>query len=140
MKLTATNFLIATALLVLADNDCEAQRMRPASTAGISVAHIALADTILVHSSTPRDTFLGPDKVKHFFMSAFIESVGFAGMEAVGANRGASIVTAAAVTAAAGIGREVHDKITKKLFSLGDLAWDGVGIGSALLLISHTQR
>jgi hypothetical protein len=71
-------------------------------------------------------------------MSAFVESVGFGGMEALGASRGASIGAATVVTAAAGVGREVHDKITKNLFSLGDLLWDGLGIASALLLISHT--
>jgi hypothetical protein len=130
---------IAAALVLVASSDCNAQQIGRAM-AGIHLPVGIVGDSTPVHSPTPRDTFLGPDKVKHFFISAFIESVGFAGMEAAGANRSPSIVAATAVGAAAGIAREIHDKITKKLFSFGDLAWDGVGIASALLLISHTQR
>ncbi len=129
----------AIGLLMVATSDCKAQETARLST-GVQPRESLLSDSVPVHSLTPRDTFLGPDKVKHFFMSAFIESFGFAGMEAVGASRGASIGTATGVTAAAGIGREIHDKITKNLFSFGDLAWDAIGTGAALLLISHTQR
>jgi hypothetical protein len=128
---------IAAVLVALAHKDCEAQGPGAALVVGIQTP-AAPTDTAFVHNLKPKDTFLGPDKVKHFFMSAFVESVGFAGMEAVGGSRGTSIGTATAVSAAAGIGREVHDKITKNLFSLGDLLWDGLGIAAALLLISHT--
>jgi hypothetical protein len=84
------------------------------------------------------DTFLGPDKVKHFLLSGFIEAVGFSGLELAGADRHASLVTATAVTAAAGIGREIHDLKTKGLFSLGDLTWDALGTGAALLMLKKT--
>jgi len=127
-------------MLVLVGNDCKAQQVPSVAVLGVRAPQTPLSDSVPVHSLTPKDTFLGPDKVKHFFMSAFIESVGFGGMQAVGASRSASIGAATAVTVAAGIGREIHDKITKNLFSLGDLTWDGLGIASALLLISHTQR
>jgi Predicted periplasmic lipoprotein (DUF2279). len=140
MKSFLTGVAIAAGLLVISGNDCEAQRIGSPPGVGISVSPSVLDDSVPVHSMTPRDTFLGPDKVKHFFMSAFIESFGFAGMEWVGASRGAAIGTATAITAAAGVGREIHDKITKKLFSFGDLTWDAIGTGAALLLVSHTQR
>src|ERR1019366_9355149 len=87
-----------------------------------------------------QDTYLGPDKVKHFLLSAFIEAVGFSGMRKVGASRGTSLAVATAATAATGVGKEIHDGITKGLFSFGDLTWDAVGIGAGLLLISHSQR
>jgi uncharacterized protein YfiM (DUF2279 family) len=140
MRSIAKTVAILTALLALARNDCEAQRVNSPIVLGISVTPAVSPDSIPPDSLTPRDTFLGPDKVKHFFMSAFVESIGFAGMEAVGASRESSIGTATAVTAAAGIGREIHDRITKHLFSFGDLAWDALGTGAALLMISHTQR
>ena len=86
------------------------------------------------------ETWLGADKVKHFFISAFIESLGFGGLLAVGADRGTARGGALGITAAAGVGREVHDRRTKGEFSLGDLAWDAAGAGAALLLLSRTQR
>ncbi|MEO5904245.1 MAG: hypothetical protein ABIQ55_09560, partial [Gemmatimonadaceae bacterium] len=86
------------------------------------------------------DTFVGSDKVKHFLISGFVETVGFSAMQLAGAGRATSLLAATAVGAATGVGRELHDRGTKGLFSLGDLAWDGLGIGAALLLISHTQR
>jgi len=88
----------------------------------------------------PPDTFLGPDKPKHFLLSGFIEAVGFSALQFAGASRGASIAGATSLVVATGIGREIHDGRTKGLFSLGDLLWDALGAGSALLLISHTQR
>jgi Predicted periplasmic lipoprotein (DUF2279). len=140
MTRLAMSLAVGAALLAVAGNDCKAQRIGSSAVVGVSIDPGAWADSVRVHSLKPKDTFLGPDKVKHFFMSAFIESVAFGGMEAAGASRSASIGTASALTAAAGIGREIHDKITKNLFSFGDLAWDTIGTGAALLLISHTQR
>jgi uncharacterized protein YfiM (DUF2279 family) len=140
MRRFAECLAIATALLVLAGNDCKAQQVPSVAVLGVRAPQTSASDSVPVHSLTPKDTFLGPDKVKHFFMSAFIESVGFGGMQAVGGSRSASIGAATAVTVAAGVGREIHDKITKNLFSFGDLTWDAIGTGAALLLISHTQR
>ena len=64
-------------------------------------------------------------------MSAFIESMTFSGLQAAGASRNTAFAGAIGTTAAFGIGREIHDKKTKGLFSLGDLTWDGVGTGAA---------
>ncbi len=97
-------------------------------------------DSIPLGHPPVADTFLGSDKVKHFLMSGFVEAIGFSAMQFAGASRGSSIGVASAATVAAGIGREVHDGRTKGLFSIGDLTWDALGLGSALLLISHTQR
>lgn len=127
-------------MLAVAGHDCQAQRIDLPVASGLRAPRPVSVDSIPVHSVTPRDTFLGPDKVKHFFMSAFIESAGFGGMQAIGVSRTTSIEAATAVTVAAGIGREIHDGITKHLFSFGDLTWDAIGTGAALLLISHTQR
>ncbi|MEP6507630.1 MAG: hypothetical protein ABJC63_05340 [Gemmatimonadales bacterium] len=98
------------------------------------------ADSIPAGHPPVADTFLGSDKVKHFLISGFVEAIGFSAMQFAGARRGSSIAVASVATVAAGVGREVHDGRTKGLFSLGDLAWDALGLGSALLLIAHTQR
>jgi len=90
-----------------------------------------------VHRAEP---WFGADKLKHFFISAFIESLGFGGLQAVGADRGAALGGALGITAVAGVGREVHDRRTKGEFSLADLAWDAAGAGVALLVLSRTQR
>lgn len=98
------------------------------------------ADSIPTGHPPVPDSFVGSDKVKHFLMSGFLEALGFGAMQFTGASRASSIGVASAATVAAGIGREVHDGRTKGLFSFGDLTWDALGLGSALLLISHTQR
>ena len=92
------------------------------------------------HSTKPKDSAFGPDKVKHFLIAGFVESVTFAGLQAAGANRSAARSGAMAAVAGASIGREIHDKKTKGLFSIGDLVWDALGAGAALLLINKTQK
>jgi len=86
------------------------------------------------------DSWFGPDKVKHFFISAFIESLAFSGLQATGASRSAAFAGAVATTAAFAFGREVHDKRTKGIFSIPDLTWDAAGGGAALLVLRSTQR
>jgi putative lipoprotein len=90
--------------------------------------------------SRPRDSWFGADKVKHFLMSAFIESLTFSGLQAAGAHRNASFAGAIGATAAFGIGKEIHDKQRGEPFSLHDIAWDAAGGGSAFLMLRHTQR
>jgi uncharacterized protein YfiM (DUF2279 family) len=87
-----------------------------------------------------RDTWLGSDKVKHFFLAGFIESMTFGVLQAAGANRHAAFNGAIGAAAIASIGKEVHDKKTKGLFSLGDLTWDALGAGAAGLVLRKTQR
>ena len=93
-----------------------------------------------VFKRAARDSWFGPDKVKHFFISALIESVTFSGLQATGASRGSAFAGAIATTAAFGIAREIHDKRTKGLFSVPDLTWDAAGGGAALLVLRSTQR
>ncbi len=87
-----------------------------------------------------RESWLGPDKFQHFFMSAFIESLFFSGLQAIGASRNTAFAGANATTAAFGIGKELHDKRTTGLFSFGDLTWDALGGGSAAALLLHTEH
>jgi len=90
--------------------------------------------------SPSRDSWFGSDKLKHFLMSAFIESLTFSGLQAAGAHRNASFAGAIGVTSVFGIGKEIHDKRRGEPFSLHDIAWDAAGGGSAFLMLRHTQH
>lgn len=92
------------------------------------------------HSSKPKDAAFGPDKVKHFLIAGFVESVTFAGLQASGANRNTARSAALAAVVGASIGREIHDKRRKGLFSIPDLVWDALGAGAALLIVNKTQK
>jgi putative lipoprotein len=87
-----------------------------------------------------RDSWFGVDKIKHFFMSAFIESMTFSGLQAAGANRNAAFAGAISATAALGVAKEMHDKKTKGVFSFRDLTWDGLGATAGLVMLKSTQR
>ncbi len=97
----------------------------------------AVPKHVVVHTTEP---FFGPDKVKHFFVSAFIESASFGALQAAGADRDLALAGALGATAAAGVGREIYDRRTKGEFSIRDLGWDAAGAAAALLILTRTQR
>ena len=123
--------ILATALLT-PSSVCMAQR-----STSLGLRSTAATDSV---ASAPHDSFRGPDKVKHFLMSGFIEAVGFSALQAINVNRSVSVGAATAATLGIGLARELHDKRVTGLFSVGDLTWDTLGTGAALLVISHTQR
>lgn len=92
------------------------------------------------NSAKPREAAFGPDKVKHFLIAGFVESVTFAGLQASGTNRNAARSGAVAAVVSASIGRELYDRKTKGVFSISDLVWDALGAGAALLVINKTQK
>jgi uncharacterized protein YfiM (DUF2279 family) len=87
-----------------------------------------------------RDSWFGPDKVKHFFMSAFLQSVTYSALRAADAGHRASLAGATAATAGFSLGKELHDRRTIGEFSVRDLIWDGAGAGAATLLLVRTRR
>ena len=88
-----------------------------------------------------RDTWFGPDKIKHFFMSAFIESVTYSALQAARVNHRPALGGAIGVTMAVGIGREIHDKRTPgNILSVRDLTWDAVGATAGAVLLAQTRR
>lgn len=87
-----------------------------------------------------RDGWFGPDKLQHFFVSAFVQSAGYGVLRRAGADSGPAIAGASAVTAVVGVGKEIHDRRTKREFSARDLAWDAAGAGSASVLLVRTVR
>lgn len=86
------------------------------------------------------DSWFGVDKVKHFFMGAFVQSVAYSAIRASGGNHDASLAGAAGVTAGVSIGKELWDAHSGGTPSVRDLAWDAAGAGSATLMLRRSVR
>lgn len=110
----------------------------PPGAAPLAITHEPV--TLKTPKRVSQESWSGPDKIKHFFISAFIESLTFSGLQATGASRNTAFAGAIVTTAAFGIGREVHDKRTKGIFSIPDLGWNAAGAGAAALVLRSTQR
>jgi uncharacterized protein YfiM (DUF2279 family) len=96
---------------------------------------------VYAQAAVVRDSWFSPDKIKHFFMSAFIESVTYSALQAARVNHRTALGGAIGVTMAVGVGREIHDKRTPgNIFSVRDLTWDAVGVTAGAVLLSQTRR
>lgn len=102
------------------------------------IAEVALA--LALAASPPDDHWFGPDKLKHFFVAAFTQSVTYSALQASRARHDQALVAAWAVTAAMSVAKEAHDRRTTGLFSVRDLVWDAAGAGVATVLIGRAQR
>jgi putative lipoprotein len=96
--------------------------------------------TATAQERPPRDHWFGADKLKHFFMSAFIESLTFSGLQAIGANRNTAFAGAVSATAGFAVGKEFWDRRVTGLFSYRDLVWDTAGAGAGLLVLRNTRK
>jgi uncharacterized protein YfiM (DUF2279 family) len=82
---------------------------------------------------------VGTDKVKHFFLAAFVQGVAHSGARATGAGARSSLGLAGVVTSVVSVGKEWHDRRTTG-FSARDLVWDAAGAGTMTLLLRRTAR
>ena len=99
------------------------------------------ANLVFAQTAVVRDSWFGFDKIKHFFMSAFIESVAFSGLQATGVDRRTAFAGGIGAAAAFSIGREIHDRrVPGNHFSYRDLTWDAVGATAGAVLLRHTTR
>jgi len=85
------------------------------------------------------DSWFGPDKAKHFFMAAFVESAAFSGFRLTGLHRTPALNTAIGVAAGVSVGKEVYDRFSGGDASFKDLAWDGAGMAAAGALLHQTK-
>jgi uncharacterized protein YfiM (DUF2279 family) len=100
------------------------------------IARLALAVTL----GHPGDAWFGPDKMKHFFVAAFTQSVSYSLLQAAGVKHDRALAGAWAVTATVSVAKEVYDRRSYGLFSVRDLAWDAAGAGVATLIIRRSVR
>ena len=101
---------------------------------------VALPALLLSISLSARDPWFGIDKVKHFFMTAFVQSVSYSTLRLTNADHRSSMLGASAVSAGFGIGKEILDRRRGGVFSTRDLVWDAAGATSAAALLSQTRR
>ena len=86
------------------------------------------------------DGWFGADKLKHFFMSAFIQSMAYSSARAAGVSHDGAFVSATAATVGFGVGREIYDGRVKRAFSYKDLVWDGAGLAAGMALVNNARR
>jgi uncharacterized protein YfiM (DUF2279 family) len=86
------------------------------------------------------DSWLSADKMKHFFSSAFVQSVSYGTLRAAGAGHGSALAGASVTTAAVGVGKEVYDSRHRGDVSARDLVWDAAGAGVMSVLLARTAR
>ncbi len=102
-----------------------------------SAAPVPQRDSVL---PAPTDSWVSPDKAKHFLMAGFVETSSFAALQASGASRSSAFIGAFALTGAVSVVRELHDKRVRNQFSFRDLVWDLAGGVAAFAVLRHTER
>lgn len=85
------------------------------------------------------DRWFAEDKLKHFFMSFAATNLAFGAARTTGLEGGPALLVAGAASAAAGLGKELHDRRNGRPFSRKDLVWDALGIGTGLLLAADAR-
>lgn len=95
---------------------------------------------LALQAQPPADRWFSPDKLKHFFMAAFVQSVTYSALRATQLGHQSSLVGATAGTVAVSIGKEWVDARRTGVFSKRDLVWDAAGIGASTLLLERTAR
>jgi putative lipoprotein len=98
---------------------------------------LVLAFAIRAHGHG--DRWFGPDKVKHFFLSAFVQSVSYSALRTAQVEPDRALVASSAVTLAIGLGKEVRDAHVGEPFSVRDLTWDVAGAAAAGALLHRTR-
>lgn len=101
------------------------------------IVELALAATMAVQSGP----MPGADKLKHFFMSAFVHSVSFSVARAAGANRSNAQLAAGISSISVGILKEMRDARVAggTGFSVPDLVFDAAGALAAAALLNGTR-
>jgi uncharacterized protein YfiM (DUF2279 family) len=89
---------------------------------------------------TSADPWFGADKVKHFLVSAFLQSISYSVLRTANTHHRTALAGASGVTTVFGVGKEIRDLRARGEFSARDLVWDAAGAGAASLLLDRTRR
>jgi uncharacterized protein YfiM (DUF2279 family) len=93
----------------------------------------------LAPESRPSRWF-SPDRVKHFFLSFFVQSASYSAARAANLGNGPALAAATGVTAAASLAKELSDRRHGTGFDRRDLVWDALGAGAATALLARTVK
>lgn len=88
----------------------------------------------------PADPWFGADKLKHFVVSAAIQSAGHSVLRANGFAYREAAWTAGVMTLSVGVGKELWDRRRRGAFSWRDLSADALGGGAGAIVIRQTDR
>jgi putative lipoprotein len=103
---------------------------------GVAAARVSNGE----QARAEHDPWFGPDKVRHFFVSAAIQSIGYGTLRALDVEHRSALAGAGVVTAAFGIGKELSDRRGGRSISVRDLVWDAAGAAAISLLLARTER
>jgi uncharacterized protein YfiM (DUF2279 family) len=101
---------------------------------------VKLVFAMVVALNAPSDGWPGFDKVKHFFVAAFVQSVSYSLLRTADVEHEASLIAASLATASLAVGKEVRDRASGTGFSVADLAWGAGGALTASAVLSGTRR
>jgi len=101
--------------------------------------HLLAFALLAQHSHNPPDRWIGADKIKHFLLSAMVESLTTSAARSAGAGRATSQRIGAGITMTVGVGRELHDARVGKGASVKDLTWDAAGGVAAASLLNGAR-
>ena len=104
------------------------------------IGPLGLALLLQAAPTPPKDHWFGADKLKHFFVSAFTQTITYSVLQAAKVKHDPALASATAATAVVSVAKEIHDRRTTGLFSFRDLVWDAAGAGAATLLITRSVR
>lgn len=85
------------------------------------------------------DRWFGADKVKHFLMSALVQSATYSALRIARVHRAPSQAVAGGAVLGIGLWKELHDRRAGKPFSVEDLFWDSAGGFAAASLLNGTR-
>jgi uncharacterized protein YfiM (DUF2279 family) len=85
------------------------------------------------------DRWFATDKVKHFLMSAMIQSTAYSLARSAEVSRSNAQVAAGVASVVFGVAKEVKDRRQARVFSVKDLVWDGAGALAAAALLNGTR-
>ena len=86
------------------------------------------------------DPWFGADKAKHFFLSAFVQSVAYSTLRSTRLSPAASTAGATIVWATVSVSKELSDPRQGRSVSPRDLSWDAAGAATASLLLRRADR
>jgi uncharacterized protein YfiM (DUF2279 family) len=101
------------------------------------LGHLLVA-LLVATPAPPRASWFGPDRIKHFFLSFFVQSASYSLARAANLAHGPALGAATGATTAAAISKELWDRKRGTGFDRVDLVWGAFGAGAATLLLVRT--